>query len=544
MLLSFFVLRMTRVAYFIKFCADRYEEAEWSINMSEKKRNLIVICSDEHNPAMCGYRGHPTVKTPNLDALANDGTDFTKAYCNSPVCTPSRMSFITGKYPFQVKSWFMGMPLDDKESTWARRLTQAGIPSTMYGKLDLCGPYQSAGFSDYKILHRRPSWAKIPREIPFDTRLVGYRRKGKWEQIVNAGSIDDIVEDTKQGQNKIGHYNHDRQVTDWSLEYIKDKGQTKNDEPWALYIGLLYPHWPFRVPKKYYDMYYPNVEMPRDFKYPNENLHSILQEFQKGVAFEGINEEHLRKVIAAYYGMITCMDDMIGEIINELKEQGLYDNTNIIYTSDHGESLGEHGLFFKQCTYEASIGVPLLVSGPDYPKNQKISTPVSLVDMYPTIMDMMGLETEVDRVGQSWLPLINGENRENPFVFAEYHGNFLPQDWYMLLDEKYKYTKYQNREPSLFDVLNDPYEMNDLAKSNSSEIQKIISDMDKRMQSIADTEAISLECKTDMGLIGENGEDYTETLTADELKAGIASGRFNGEDVIIRSVNGRFIGEY
>ncbi len=512
-----------------------------------KKRNLIVICSDEHNPAMCGYRGHKQVKTPNLDALAKDGTDFTNAYCNSPVCTPSRMSFITGKYPYQVKSWFMGMPLDDQEPTWPKRLEEAGIRSTMYGKLDLCGPYQSAGFSDYKIINRRPSWAEIPRKTPFDARLQGYTRKNKWTLITHAGTSENFEQNAPNGDFRdYGNYYHDRRVTDWAKDYIKDKGNsnTESDKPWALYVGLLYPHWPFRVPKKYFDMYYPDVELPHDFNYLNENIHSMLQEFQKGVAFEDINEEHLRKVVASYYGMITCMDDMIGELITELKEQGLYDDTNIIYTSDHGESLGQHGLFFKQCSYEASVGVPLLVSGPDYPKSQKIDTPVSLVDMYPTIMDMMELETEEDRPGKSWLPLMEGKKREDAYVFAEYHGNFMPQDWYMLRDERYKYTRYQNREPSLFDVVNDPLEMNDLAKIDSPEVRQIIEAMDKKMQSIADTDAISLECKTDLGLISEDGEDYTETLTFDQLQEGIKSGRFDGADTSIRAVNGRFVGEY
>nr|WP_144922101.1 sulfatase-like hydrolase/transferase [Paenibacillus bovis] len=493
--------------------------------------NILVICSDQHHPLMTGYRGHSLVKTPNLDKLAQDGTHFTRAYCNSPVCTPSRMSFITGKYVSQIDSWFIGCPLDPNEMTWARRLDKAGIPSTMLGKMDFCRDYQDGGFTDYKIIERRAAYDPYPRNTPLDSRLKGYIRPDKRKHIENAGIRPDVITDGENGHGPLGFYDHDRIVTEWSIDYIKEKAKSDINDPWALYVGLLYPHWPFTVPKKYYDMYYEQldkIELPHDAKFPNENLHPALFRFQQSLDLGVVTEEQLKKVIATYYGMITAMDDMVGQIVEELKAQGLYDNTYIVYMSDHGESLGEHGLFYKQCSYEGSVGVPLIVKGPNVPKGQKVDHPVSLVDLYPTIMDMANLDVESDRPGVSWLPLIRGENHERPeYVFSEYHGNFFQQDWYMLVKGDYKYTYYVKERPTLYNIKHDPKENNELA--HDPQYAEILREFEGLLRTILDPEEVSYRSKKDLGLISPDGKDYTETLTVQQLHEKIKAGVFPNE---------------
>ena len=136
---------------------------------------------------MTGYRSHPYVQAPNLDRLAEEGTHFTRAYCSSPVCTPSRMSFITGKYVHQIGTWMIGFPLDRAEMTWARRLDQAGMPTTMLGKMDFCGDYQDGGFTDHRIIHHRQAWSQIPPSEPWSARMRGYTRADKPRLIREAG---------------------------------------------------------------------------------------------------------------------------------------------------------------------------------------------------------------------------------------------------------------------------------------------------------------------------------------------------------------------
>ncbi|GAB3260953.1 alkaline phosphatase family protein [Arthrobacter pigmenti] len=495
--------------------------------------NILVLCSDEHHPFMSGYRNHPYVQTPNLDALADSGTHFTDAYCNSPVCVPSRMSFMTGKYASDVGSWFLHVPLDRSEMTWSRRLHEAGIPSTMIGKLDMCGPYQDAGFSEHRILKYRPAWSEYPRKTPFAPRLEGYVRPDKLAHIKNSGIREPAVTDGSDFSDRYGFWDHDRIVTDWAVDWIRNKDGSESAAPWTLYVGLIFPHWPFCVPEEYFEQYYPDkVQMPFDASFPNEDLHPALRHFQKGQGTDGITDEDIRRTVAAYYGMITATDAMIGRIIDELKTQGLYENTYIIYTSDHGESAGEHGLFYKQCSYEGSVGVPLIVSGPGLPAGQQRTEPVSLVDLYPTVLDMAGLETEPDRRGHSWLPLIQDVGSDRPnWVFSEHHGNFFKDSWYMIRTENYKYTYYCNDHPTLYDLANDPREMTDLAPD--PDFADVLGECEQALRSVLDPEAVALQAKRDLGLIGPGGEDYTRTLTVDELRAGRQIGLFKPEPDLI-----------
>lgn len=491
-----------------------------------KRRNTLVICSDEHHFRYTGYMGHRYVQTPNLDALAADGTVFENCYCTCPVCTPSRMSFITGEYVHQIGSWFIGVPLDEKVSTWPSRLSAGGVRTTMIGKMDFCGAYQSGGFDDYRIIERRGAYKPYPRVSPLGSRTVGYIRDDKIAHVKHAGIRDNIVTDGSNGHNdRRGFYDHDRLVTQWALEYLekhKDAG-----EPWTLYVGYLMPHWPFTCPEEFYDLYYPDrIEMPFDCVMPeNPALHPAVAEFQRACNLKNVTEDDIRRVLAAYMGMITAMDGMAGQLIAKLKELGMYDDMNIIYTSDHGDSAFEHGLLYKQCAYDGSCAVPLIMKSPGAPAGQRVKTPVSLIDLYPTLLDLYGLEKEENKPGESWLPWVRG-NADAPHapVFAEYHGNFFRNDWYMLLDGRWKYVYYINGRPQLFDLEKDPREMNDLA--GDPEYAEMLARFEKALRERVDFEGVSRRSKEDLGLIGPKGEDYTQTLTFQELNEGYRTGAF------------------
>ncbi len=504
-------------------------------------KNILVICSDEHHPLMSGYRGHNQVKTPNLDKLAAMGTQFNRAYCNNPICVPSRMSFITGKYAYEINSYIIGSPLDRNEMTWAKRLDEAGIKSTMLGKMDFCGEYQDGGFSNYKILRKRPA-KDVPLKEPYLAKLDGSYRTDKPAHIVNSGSrTDEVLQkglECGEKIDEIGNYDHDRQVTDWAVEYLSEK--TSESEPWALYVGLLFPHWPFRVPEKYFNMYPPEtIEIPSSWYEAKENQHpatvhhreqKILGHISKTIAsyhpnlskklkdlgIDKIDENTIKVAISAYFGMITCMDDMIGEIINLLEKKGIMKNTYIIYTSDHGESLGEHGLFYKQSPYEGSAGVPLIVTGPGVKKGQIVNQPVSLIDMYPTIMDMANLKCEKDRKGYSWMPLLKGEKqKERPdYIYCDFYASNYKNSWHLLAGSKYKYTYYVEDRPTLFDMENDPDEMNDLAIN--PKYKNILDDFEKKLRKIVNPEKEDRTAKEHLGLIDENGNDLTKILACFE----------------------------
>jgi len=425
------------------------------------------------------------------------------------------MSFITGKYVHQIRSWMIGVPLPREEMTWARRLDKAGIRSTMLGKMDFCGEYQDGGFSSHRIIRRRKAWDSFPRREPYPARLPGYTRADKRRHLLLAGArTGGIASDgdfTGEIDERIGNYDHDRIVTSWAVEYLRERGKDGGRRAWALYVGLIMPHWPFCVPEPYFSEYFPSrVEMPFDCRVPNERLHPAVRQFQDSLDLGEVTEDMLRRTIAAYSGMITCVDAMVGEILRELESQGFADNTYVVYTSDHGESLGEHGLFYKQCAYEGSAGVPLILAGPKVPAGGRVEHPVSLVDMYPTIVEMAGLRAERDRPGHSWLRLVRGEKQDRPdYAFSEFHGNFFRHDWYMLVRGNHKYVYYVDERPSLFDVERDPMEITDLAGDPSC--RAVLDDFERILRGILDPEEVAFRAKRDLGLIGADGTDYTAT---------------------------------
>lgn len=479
--------------------------------MESKTVNTVIICSDQHNPHMTGYRGH-FVDTPNIDRLAAEGCSFNRAYCNSPLCTPSRMSFITGKYPHQIRVWGFD-PLSPDEMTWARRLDENGIESIMVGKMDFCGEYQDGGFSRHHIIRRRTG-RTLPYDIPPQSRLEGTIISKKREFVINAGIRPErIISDGNWGDEEdacIGNWDHDRMMVDHAKKILHEKANERNRKSWCLYLGLFFPHYPFRVPKRFFNRYYTdNIDLPHDYSIPNGSLHPAIIGQQYGQDMAGIPEERLRRCIATYYGMISCLDEWIGEILTILDTTGMAKNTTVIYLSDHGEQLGEHGIFYKQNPYEGSVGIPLVMRGPGIEAGRDIDSPVSLVDLYPTIMDLYNLKIERELPGYSWLPEAQGvPSQRTREVFAEYHWNFYPQGWFSLIDRRYKYVYHCNRRSQLFDLLNDPHELRDLA--NKSDYTEILIKMEQRLRSICNPDEISRTAKSDQGLITLDGTDLTK----------------------------------
>jgi choline-sulfatase len=504
---------------------------------AKRRPNILVICDDQHHPGKLGYRGHPHVRTPNIDKIAAEGAYFTRAYCNSPICGPSRMSLLTGKYVHQIGTWLNGTRLDPNETTWGDRFSDAGIATSAYGKLGVVGGREDAGFAELNTRSRHPVYSPWPFDSPFDQRLQGYRQNIWWldrDPISREAALRDLVAEGKLrdagglhfGQPLVtGYYDEDREVTDLSLEFLRRRGQEDNPEPWLHFAGYTQPHWPFVCPEKYLNRFDPDeVDLSHDARFPNPSLHPAVAEFQATRQFT-MNERRLRKITAAYYGMISCLDDMVGELLAELKRQGLYENTYVIFTGDHGESLGEHGLFEKQTSYEGSVGIPLAIRGPGIAAGQRIDHPVSLVDLYPTLLAMAGLESDGDRPGTSWLGAIQGRpGSPAGQVFSEYHGGYFRHDWYLIVRDNLKYTYYTGERPSLFDLREDPHEDNDLATDPA--YRGVLAQFEKSLRSIVDPEQTTLRVKRDCGLISPSGDDYTQTLSWAELKKGRRERKF------------------
>jgi choline-sulfatase len=410
---------------------------------------------------------------------------------------------MSGKYIFQNKNWYNGVAWPEDEVNLARKVTDSGYYTALFGKMDCPGVYGKLGFSE--------EWDCSERPVKMNKAHGNFlaARNAKGHLAVKTFALEDY--DGKKfevGPKTYGDYREDRPTTNRALRFLNER---KSDgKPWMMYVGCNIPHWVFTLPQKYYDMYNKvEIPMPYDAKFPNPNMHPALQYFQKWDGLDvPIDQDKLMNAIRAYYGMITCVDDMIGELITELKKAGMYENTYIIFTADHGDNLGEHGLIGNKHTpMNGSVSVPLVISGPGLKRDSKVDMPVSMVDLYPTIIDMAGIDFhDPDMPGKSLLPVLQGkEAATDRTVFSEWHGPGFPGAWYMLVNKKYKYIYYERNRPSLFDMESDPQELNDLALNPA--FSKKIKEFETELNSILDPIKVAKQARKDMGLITEDGRD-------------------------------------
>lgn len=437
--------------------------------------NVLFINSDQHSPRVLGCYGNQTVQTPNLDALAGRGTRFRNAYCPTPICVPSRASLATGRYAHTIDSWDNGTPYVGTEAeSWGHRLSEQGHKVTTIGKLHYRKSDDPSGFNDQRLpMHVLDGVGDIYGCL----REAMPVRPVSREQIYEAGAGE--VEYTR----------YDRATTEEAIRFLTDEGP-QQARPWALFVSLTYPHFPLRCPQEYLDLYpVESVPMPVQWR-PDERSQHPFQVWQRQIQAldEPVDEAAIRKAIATYYGMVTFLDHNIGRILAALDQSGQTGGTRIIYTTDHGEQLGEHGMWWKSSMLEASVGIPLIVAGPDIPEGKVSSTNVNLVDCFPGIVEAVGAELaprDADLPGESIFALARQEDRER-VSFSEYHAILSPCASYMLRAGRYKLIYYVGMAPQLFDMLDDPYETRDIGTDPA--YASVRADCEARLRAICDPE--------------------------------------------------------
>lgn len=443
--------------------------------------NILIIMSDEHAPQYSSVYGHSLVQSPNMERMAEMGVTFDNAYCNSPICGPSRMSFMTGRYIYRIGTYDNGFPMSSDTVTWAHRLRNVGYDVVLSGKQHFCGPDQLHGFRTQlaRDLHAE-LWTKngVPHGAAnWEAGIV--KAKKPWGGVAEAGpgtttsiEVDDRVEEA-------------------ALAYIK--AAADKDRPWCLNVGFIAPHFPLVVPRRFWDLYpRDQIDMPEIPEGHLENMHPVYKRLRAMFGLVDFPERLVRRARAGYYGLITYLDEKIGRLIDALEETAQRDNTIIIHTSDHGEMNGEHGMWRKSNMYEASARVPLQIVWPgQIPGGLRVPQNVSLVDLVATILDMSGASKEIAPLdGDSLLPLIAGDAETwKDEAFCEYlaHGVLRPVG--MLKQGDYKLNLSLGDAPELFNIAEDPGEFNDL--SESAEHREIRDAMRARLLEIwGDPEAI------------------------------------------------------
>jgi len=463
--------------------------------MKNKPDNIVFIFSDQHSREKLGCYGNEHIHTPNLDRLAENGVMFENGYCNNPICVPSRASMTTGDFTFKNSFWDNARPYDGKQIGWGHRLEENGYKVTTFGKLHYKNDSPETGFLDQRLaLNIREGIGDITHNI-----RENYDRS--W--------LKDVMLDAGEGDSD--YLSFDEKVAEMAAKFIEEKGKEKDGEPWCLYAGLVCPHFPWKVPKEILDLYKPfdKLPFPKEWALNERPMHERIQYLRRetGIDDESITDDEVRRAVATYYGMCTYVDMQVGVILAALEKAGLSDTTKVIYSTDHGDCVGEHGLFFKHNMYEGSVGVPLIIGGAGVPSGETVSSPVSLVDIYPTLLDNFGIEQTKDEEelpGVSLLKYFNGEKVEERTVFAESHCVGAKEGIFMVRYKEYKLVYYVGSYPQLFNLQNDPSELNDLA--NNVDYSDILKVMEGKLREICDPEEVDNKAKTEQEeMLNEHG---------------------------------------
>ena len=445
-----------------------------------KPSNLLVIMSDEHQSRAMGCAGHPFVKTPNIDKLADSGMRFTNAYTPSPICVPARAAFATGRYVHRNRLWDNAMPYTGDIPGWGHALQAANIPVESIGKLHYRDANDNAGFDEEHIPMMVADgvgmvWASIRKE---DERIVGsHRMLGKYI-----------------GPGESNYTRYDAAVTQTTVDWLANR-VSQIEEPWCLYVGFVAPHFPLVVPEEFYSMYpaesLPPVKLHPDSGYQQHPWIEKQNAFMNSEAKFKDQSERLA-AMSSYYGLCSWLDHNIGQLMDALQINNLADNTTIVYTSDHGDNVGARGLWGKSNMYEESCAIPMIMTGPDIPSGT-CYTPVSLLDLSVTITEHFGQTIKADAkhgqpTGSHLVDIASSEYNNNRVVFSEYHAAGAVSGAFMIRKGEWKYIYYAGFEPELFHLQTDPEETQNRAML--AENKTIVDELHSELLAICDPYSI------------------------------------------------------
>jgi arylsulfatase A-like enzyme len=431
----------------------------------QNKPNFLWICTDQQRFDTIRGLGNTVINTPNLDRLLDEGVSFNRTYCQSPVCTPSRASFLTGRYPRTTRTTRNGNDhFPDDEILVPHILGQHGYTCGLIGKLHL-----SAADGRTEILpkchgYEMVKWSHGPRD--------GWGDDNAYQAWLRSQGVS--WETDYHGKN--GGIDPQHHQTTWCANEAIDFMEQHKDAPWMLSINIFDPHHPFDPPEQYKKKY-PAADMPlpkwKDGELDNKPLIQ-RQDYENGgqsglgPSCKALSDLEKQNYVSDYYAMIDLIDEQIGRLIDHLDKTGARDNTVIIFHSDHGEMLGDHGLILKGGHfYEELVHVPLIVSCPArLAKNLRSEALVELVDLAPTILDLAGIEIPQRIQGQSLAGILRGSaapDVHKSSVYCEYY-NALPAAHKgvfatMYFDGRYKLTVFHGQETGeLYDLATDPNE--------------------------------------------------------------------------------------
>ena len=441
--------------------------------MTRTRPNVLWICTDQQRHDTIRSLGNPYINTPCIDSLVGEGVAFTQAYAQSPVCTPSRAAFMTGRYPRTTKCRQNGQALPPNEKLVSRLFSDDGYTCGLAGKLHLAtcanGVAEARIDDGYSVFH----WSHHPQpDWPENAYTQWLYTKGtSWEEVYGGASTDYIKHGVPE------EYNQTTWCADSAIEFIHEQ----NGAPWFFSYNCFAPHHPFDPPEEFLARYNPD-DMPLPKARPDElETKTTYQQLDgkfshndpEGYDITKMTDRDKREVTAAYYAMVELIDKQVGRMVAALEETGQLENTIVIFMSDHGEMLGDHGLFLKgPHFYDEAVRVPLIISWKDrFAADLRADCLMELIDITPTLLEAAEIDVPKTIQGRSLMPILLSQREaghHRDYVFSEYYNAWTHKHSYasMLRTREEKIVVYHGTDQGeLYDLKNDPDEFENLWNS-------------------------------------------------------------------------------
>ncbi|KAH6633325.1 alkaline-phosphatase-like protein [Boeremia exigua] len=435
---------------------------------SSRKPNILYIMADQMTASLLKMNNADSVvQTPNLDKLAETGVVFSSAYCNSPLCAPSRFTMCTGQLPSKIAGYDNASILAPEVPTYAHYLRAEGYETALAGKMHFIGPDQLHGFE------HRLTTDIYPADLGWSVNWDKPEERQEW--FHNMSSVLQAGPTVRTNQ-----LDYDEEVMFKSSQYLHEwvREPAATRRPFALTVSLTHPHDPYAMLRKYWDLYegvdipLPEVEIPQDEQDPHS------QRIMKCIDLwdNPVPDEAKLRARRAYFAECSFVDDQVGKLMQILKDSYLDDDTIIVFSGDHGDMLGERGLWYKMSWFENSARVPMVINYPSKFKPKRVSESVSTMDLLPTFVDLAGGDASsilpID--GTSLFDYLVSDKPGKDEVFGEYMGESTVTPTYMIRRHQWKYTCSMVDPPQLFDLSNDPKELNNLALSDKPQHEEVL----------------------------------------------------------------------
>jgi choline-sulfatase len=425
------------------------------------KPNILLFMVDQLTSFVLNAYGGTTCKTPNIDALAARGTVFENAWCPYPLCAPSRFGTMAGRLPSRIGAYDNGAEFTASTPTFAHYLRANGYYTCISGKMHFVGPDQYHGFEERLTTEIYPadmSWTP-------DADFRDYNKDEERAYTFGVSTIDTVRDAGPVARSM--QIDYDEDVIHHAVRELYTRARSDDDRPFMMTVSLTHPHDPYVTTQDYWDRHPEDIiDPPRVPHIPvgERDAHSQSLYYHYGQDKCDLSDQDYRNARRGYYGMIAYVDDLFGRLMQALDDSGYADNTVVLFASDHGDMIGERGMWFKKTLFNPAIQVPLIIAHPGHAPG-RVAAPASLLDIFPTLLDIGGIRGDAIKTpldGRSLMPSLRGKALTGP-VFAEHIDGGTSAPRVCVRDGDKKLTISRAYPPQFYDLATDPLEQVNLA---------------------------------------------------------------------------------